>query len=111
MIAIPRNVKDYESLKRSGRPIGIMFVKNDCTPCDAILPHTQALALLNPRLLFVLVNVDKPQFTNLQDVKDIKTYPTYKFFRDKTLTAKVIGANELKLNETVNKLIGSIRLP
>jgi len=108
---IPRNVKDYDSLKQTGRPVCIMYVKNDCAPCTAILPHVQGLSLNNTRMLFALVNVDKPQFTNLQDAKDIKVYPTFKFFKDKVLIAKVVRANELKLNEEVEKILGSIRLP
>ena len=102
-IVYPRNLPQYEELlRKENRLVVVMFTKNDCGSCDNILPHVQYLSNICPKVLFIVINTGLPKFASL--AKDIKVFPTFKFYKNRQLAATVVGAFQQKLDENVEKL-------
>jgi len=70
----------------------IYCFKEWCKPCKRIAPTFVELAKNNPNVSFVKVDLEIPQMK--PHFADIKTVPTFLFYKDGEEVARVDGANE-----------------
>eukprot|EP00466_Bigelowiella_natans_P003317 jgi/Bigna1/43063/e_gw1.72.40.1 len=76
------------------------FFANWCGPCKAIAPLFEQLASVLEDVTFL--KVDSDQHQSLSARFEIKSLPTFKFFRDGVLTRTEMGANQQMLESWVH---------
>lgn len=103
-VVVPRNVDHYNELRNSDRVVAVVFIKDDCPACDNAKPDFILLSLKYPKVLFICINTSHPKFSILPDAKDIKTYPTFKIYKNRQLASKVVGGLVSKADENICKL-------
>nr|XP_054765280.1 uncharacterized protein LOC129272068 [Lytechinus pictus] len=81
----------------------IDFFADWCGPCKMIAPKVKDLALAFASVKFGKVNVDDAE--EVAQKYDVSAMPTFILFKDGQKFDTIVGANEAKLKEGVEKLV------
>jgi thiol-disulfide isomerase/thioredoxin len=104
LIKYPKNNRFFNDILNSDRVICVMFAKKDCEACDGILPLIEDLSEKCKKVCFVYIDVDHGTFKNHPNALDLKIYPTFKIYKNRQLSSKVVGASFKKVCENIDKL-------
>ena len=77
------------------------FAAKWCGPCKSLAPRLEILALRYPSVRFVKVDVDT--MDSLASKYQITAMPTILLFRKGSVVARVIGADDRKIEEAIKK--------
>ncbi|KAI8788426.1 disulfide-isomerase C1F5.02 [Biomphalaria glabrata] len=95
-----KNAEDYfATIKKMGTLVVVDFYATWCGPCKKIAPFLDMLVTKINNVLVAKVNVD--ECADLADEEDIKSLPTFIFYKNGTKLETLIGASEEKLLELV----------
>jgi len=93
---------EYNSLKNTNDLVIVDVSATWCGPCKKIAPYFEELARNHPMVVFVHVDLD--QFKNvLRDLANLRSVPTFLFFKNKQLVSQFSGANQQQLLQTLNR--------
>ena len=73
-----------------------------CGPCKMIAPTFESLAKSNTSVLFVHVDIDELRGSH-SDLADVKSVPTFKFFKQGKLVHFFPGASTAQLEDSVRR--------
>jgi len=94
------SVEELTNLKASKDKLVVVdFSATWCGPCRAIAPFYEELAKKTPNAVFIHVDID--ELADAPDVSDVSGVPTFKFYKNNTLITQFSGANQAKLQSTV----------
>lgn len=89
-------------------PVVVDFTAEWCSPCRQISPKVDELAMANPHITFLKVDVDRAH--RIADISDVRSMPTFHVYMDGQLIETVIGANLPALRKVISKLNGPGRM-
>jgi thioredoxin 1 len=101
-----KNLNDLNNINKDNGKIIIIKVGADwCVPCKAIAPlyHQLANNNKNPNIIFTEINTTDAD-DELLDYIDVKSLPTFLFYKKSSLNNKILGCDKLQLAECVNNL-------
>lgn len=101
-----RNINDLSNINKDTSKIIIIKVGADwCVPCKAIAPLYNQLANNNnnSNIIFAEINATDAD-DELLDYVDVKSLPTFLFYKNNSLNNKIIGCDKLQLAECVNNI-------
>ncbi|XP_041475156.1 thioredoxin-1-like [Lytechinus variegatus] len=97
------SVEDCASFLEHNSLAVIDFYADWCGPCKMIAPKVKELALANASVKFGKVNVDDAE--EVAQKYEVSAMPTFILFKDGKKFDTIVGANEAKLREGVEKLL------
>ena len=86
-------------------PKVLYFTAKWCGPCQRISPIYKELANSKPEIKFFKIDVDQNE--KITSAFDIKSMPTFLFFKNESEYKRFSGADSNKLNQHVNWLVAS----
>ena len=94
-----KNVKDFNEIIKSDKPILLDFYADWCGPCKALLPTVEKLAdKYKDEFIIAKVNVDKnPELS--QQFK-IRSIPALFFVKDGAIQERIIGGQSAQVLES-----------
>ncbi|PBP24975.1 hypothetical protein BUE80_DR004113 [Diplocarpon rosae] len=96
----PSRNSEFDSLfATSGKLVVVMFTAEWCGPCRAIFPKFAEYSNRYQKAVFVSADIDK--LSTLDQVKNVRSIPTFKFYRDENLVSEFSGANPSTLQRTI----------
>jgi len=101
-----KNLNDFTNLNKEAGKIIIIKVGADwCVPCKAIAPlyHQFANNNKDSNIIFTEINTTDAD-DELLDFIDVKSLPTFLFYKNNSLNNKIIGCDKLQLAESINNL-------
>ncbi|KAF3451635.1 hypothetical protein FNV43_RR07730 [Rhamnella rubrinervis] len=91
-----------------GCPIVVHFTASWCMPSVAMNPFFEELALSNPDVLFLVVDVDEVK--EVASKLEIKAMPTFLLMRDGAQVDKLVGANPEEMRKRIDAFVQSFRV-
>ncbi|PVH72851.1 thioredoxin [Cadophora sp. DSE1049] len=70
-----------------------------CGPCRFIAPKFASVSNEYPQAVFVHVDIDK--LSTLPEAQNIRSVPTFRFYKNQSRVAEFAGANENMLKDTI----------
>ena len=101
-----KNLNDLTNINKDTGKIIIIKVGADwCVPCKEIAPlyHQMANVNNNSNIIFAEINTTDAD-DELLDYIDVKSLPTFLFYKNNTLNNKIIGSDKIQLATTINNL-------
>jgi thioredoxin 1 len=100
-----KNINDFNNINEPGKIIIIKVGAEWCSPCKAISPLYNQCANFNKNanIIFAEINASDAD-DELLDYIDIKSFPTFLFYKNKSLSNKIIGCNKQELVTYINNL-------
>ena len=103
-VKYPKSIREYNAIRNSDRVICVMFAKKDHESSDGILCLIDGLSTQCKKICFVYVDLDHGTFSKHPEALDVKVVPTFKIYKNRNLSSKVLGSNKAKVYENVIKL-------
>lgn len=96
---------DYDQLLKDNELVVVDFTASWCGPCKMIGPKFKEWAAEKTyeKILFVKVDVDES--SEISEAEGISAMPTFKYFKGGKKVSEVVGANEAKIKENLDKLL------
>jgi thioredoxin 1 len=101
-----KNLNDLTNINKDTGKIIIIKVGADwCGPCKNITPlyNQMANSNNNSNIIFAEINASDAD-EELLDYIDVKSLPTFLFYKNNTLNNKIIGCDKIQLATTINNL-------
>lgn len=101
-----KNLNDLSNINKDTGKIIIIKVGADwCGPCKDIAPLYNQMANVNnnSNIIFAEINATDAD-DELLDYIDVKSLPTFLFYKNNTLNNKIIGSDKIQLATTINNL-------
>ncbi len=95
-------LSDFKDLVNSGKPVIVDFYANWCGPCKLLAPRLETLSKEHTNVTFVKVDVDSA--AELTEEYQVSAMPTVLGFHDGKKVDMVVGFNNTKITELVQKL-------
>lgn len=95
------SASQYRALLRDSALVLVDFTASWCGPCRQIAPVFERLALANPEVHFVKVDVDSSQ--DVAAAENVRSMPTFKLFRYGAKVEEFSGADPNRIAALVNK--------
>ncbi|XP_063962318.1 thioredoxin 1-like [Lytechinus pictus] len=102
-VKLIESMEDCASFLENNSLAVIDFFAEWCGPCKMIAPKVKDLALAFASVKFGKVNVDDAE--EVAQKYDVSAMPTFILFKDGQKFDTIVGANEAKLKEGVEKLV------
>jgi thioredoxin 1 len=83
-------IESADEIPRSGVVV-VDFFANWCRPCKGISPHFEQLAKAFTTVTFLKVDIDES--TDLAEAFEVKSLPTFLFFKNGQIVKKLEGAD------------------
>jgi len=96
------SVSEYNNLKNTNNLVIVDVSAVWCGPCKKIAPYFDQLSNQHPSVVFIHVDLDKFKNT-ISDISDVRSVPTFKFFKNKRLVTETKGANRDSLLSALNQ--------
>nr|AQY45784.1 TrxRFP1 thioredoxin biosensor [synthetic construct] len=94
-----------EALDAAGDKLVVVdFSATWCGPCKMIKPFFHSLSEKYSNVIFLEVDVDDSQ--DVASESEVKSMPTFQFFKKGQKVGEFSGANKEKLEATINELVG-----
>ena len=100
----PKDMTEFKKIISSEKLSLVDFFATWCGPCKYIAPSLEKFAQIYTDVQIVKVDVDDPTFTEAIKTYKISAMPTFKFIKKGTLVGEVIGADAVKIEQTIKKL-------
>eukprot|EP00112_Aurelia_sp_Birch-Aquarium-sp1_P003904 Seg1441.2 transcript_id=Seg1441.2/GoldUCD/mRNA.D3Y31 product=Thioredoxin-1 protein_id=Seg1441.2/GoldUCD/D3Y31 len=98
----PRLLSDFDALlKAEAGLIVVDFYADWCGPCRIIAPKIESLSQIYTDVVFAKVNVDENADT--AESCGVNAMPTFMLYKNGAKVGEVIGANENKVKELIEK--------
>merc|ERR1712149_70146 len=82
------------------------FYATWCGPCKMIAPKLESMSKeMAGKVVFLKVDVD--ELEDLAAAQEVKAMPTFAFFKGGKKLESFAGANEARIRETIEKLLGA----
>lgn len=81
----------------------IMFTAEWCGPCKSIKPLIKAFKEGNPSINVHFINIDEFPLANSEATQNIKSVPTFRFFKNGKQVAECMGANMANFRSNVTR--------
>jgi len=106
------NIMEIKTVSDFGEAIGdkntgwvvIDFFADWCGPCKQIAPFFASLEQKYQNVKFYKLNADTDELYKVGESCDVKTLPTFCFFKHGNYINKLIGADTAKLENTIYNL-------
>ncbi|PBP19294.1 thioredoxine 2, partial [Diplocarpon rosae] len=96
----PSSNSEFDSLfTTSGKLVVVMFTAEWCGPCRAIAPKFAQYSNRYQKAVFVSADIDK--LSTLDQAKNVRSIPTFKFYRDENLVSEFSGASSARLQHYI----------
>jgi len=96
------SVAEYNQLKNTNELVIVDVSAVWCGPCQRIAPYFEELSRKYTSVVFIHVDLD--QFKNsISDLSDVKSVPTFKFFKNKKQVNVLNGANQQNLLQNLER--------
>ena len=100
-----KNINDFNNINEPGKIIIIKVGADWCCPCKEISPFYNQFANINKNANIIFAEINATDADDeLLDYIDVKSLPTFLFYKNKSLSNKIIGCNKLELAEYINNL-------
>jgi thiol-disulfide isomerase/thioredoxin len=99
----PETLRRYNHYRKKDDFVVIKYSTEWCRPCKAIMPEFEKLAKEYPHVYFLDVDIENEVFEDLDDLKDIRGVPTFKFFIGKEVKRSFAGADIARVREYVSR--------
>ena len=99
-----KELSDFKALIGSGGPVIVDFYANWCGPCKLLGPRLETLAKEHTNVTFVKVDVD--QAPELSEEYQVSAMPTVLGFNSGKKVEIIVGFNNTKITELVQRLAG-----
>jgi thioredoxin 1 len=76
----PETVEEFEKALAENKNVMVMFSTSWCPPCKVVYPKLSKITKDYPKVSFV--KVDSEEIEELADLYEIKSLPTFMFFRN-----------------------------
>ena len=104
-------VKEIKNLQDFAQAVGntetglviIDFYGQWCPPCKMIAPKYVTLSEKYPDVGFYKLDVDLPDVRQIATTCEIRSLPTFCFFRGGIYFTRMIGANDVQLEVMINQ--------
>jgi thioredoxin 1 len=105
MSIILNSLDDYNNINNPENIIIIKIGADWCTPCKSISPFYNLLALnnKNPNIIYTEVDTTTAE-DNLLDFLDVKSLPTFIFYKNNKILNKIIGCDKIILSTYIDTL-------
>ncbi|XWV25957.1 thioredoxin-like protein [Tupanvirus soda lake] len=108
MVTEIKNLQDFtQAVNEKTGIVVIDFYGDWCPPCKMIAPKFAKLAEKYPNVSFYKLNSDAPDVGKIVSACEVSALPTFCFFIDGKYITRVVGANDVQLEnviiETMNK--------
>jgi len=101
MVNFVKTYAEFQELIKSSQLVVVDFTASWCGPCRMIAPVIDQMAVENPNVIFVKVDVDDAQ--EISEKCKIQAMPTFQFYKDGNMLQEFRGANQAQLKECVAK--------
>lgn len=92
-------VAGFEDILNQNKYVLVDFYADWCGPCKMISPLINKMAVENPHIAFVKVNVDEAQDLTLK--YGVSAMPTFLAFTNGAKSAEIVGADKAKIEKVV----------
>jgi thioredoxin 1 len=96
------SAQEFNEAKTFKGLLAVDFSAVWCGPCKIIAPTFESLAKSNPSSLFIHVDIDELRGTH-SDLEDVRSVPTFKFFKGGKLVHSFSGASTQQLESAVQR--------
>ncbi|AFZ81076.1 thioredoxin, putative [Theileria equi strain WA] len=103
MVHQVESVEEFKKSVQAGGVVVVDFFATWCGPCVRFAPRFDALSQSYPGAVFLKVDVDK--VPELQNQYGITGIPAFKVFKDGSVVAECVGANEELLKASIEKAL------
>merc|ERR1712102_126739 len=101
-----KSKEDFETAKNGDTLCVVDFFATWCGPCKMIAPKLEAMSKeMDGKVIFLKVDVD--ELEDLAAAQEVKAMPTFAFFKGGKKLESFAGANEARIRDTIEKLLGA----
>ncbi len=101
----PETLRRYNHYRKKDDLIVIKYSTQWCGPCKAIMPRFKELAKKYRNVYFLDVDIENKELLNHEDLNNIRSVPTFKFFINKEVKRYFSGVDMERLIRYVEKLV------
>jgi len=106
MVKIVESQADFDAVINGNTLVCVDFFATWCGPCKMIAPKLEAMSKeMEGKVIFLKVDVD--ELEDLAASQEVKAMPTFAFFKGGKKLESFAGANEARIRETIEKLLGA----
>ena len=102
MVKYLTDINEFNTLKAGNKLLVVDFTASWCPPCRMIAPMFEKMAEEHPEAILVKVDVDDA--ADIAGECGISCMPTFQFFKNGSLLAKLEGANPPALRAKIAEL-------
>jgi len=105
MSIIINSLEDYNNINKPDNIIIVKIGADWCTPCKSISPFYNLLALnnKNPNIIYTEIDTTNAK-DDLLDFVDVKSLPTFLFYKNDVVLNKIIGCDKFILSTYIDTL-------
>ena len=105
MSIIINSLEDYNNINKPDNIIIVKIGADWCTPCKSISPFYYLLALnnKNPNIIYTEIDTTNAK-DDLLDFVDVKSLPTFLFYKNDIVLNKIIGCDKFILSTYIDTL-------
>ena len=105
MSIIINSLEDYNNINKPDNIIIVKIGADWCTPCKSISPFYYLLALnnKNPNIIYTEIDTTNAK-DDLLDFVDVKSLPTFLFYKNDVVLNKIIGCDKFILSTYIDTL-------
>jgi thiol-disulfide isomerase/thioredoxin len=105
MSIIINSLDDYNNINKPDITIIIKVGADWCAPCKSISPFYKLLASNNnnPNIIYAEINTSNAH-DDLLDYINIKSLPTFIFYKNNVILNKIIGCDNILLSKYIDTL-------
>ena len=93
------SIATFENILSKNKYVLVDFYADWCGPCKMIAPIVAKMAVANPHIVFVKVDVDEAQ--DLTRKYGVSAMPTFMAFTDGAKSAEIVGADKAGIERAV----------
>ncbi|RUS22968.1 Allergen Cop c 2 [Endogone sp. FLAS-F59071] len=98
-LAYPNNLEEFQALIGGDKLIIVDFYATWCAPCKTIAPKFEAFSKIYTNAIFAKVDVDAAQ--DISEELNVRSMPTFMFFKNSQKLDEVVGANVARLENAI----------
>merc|ERR1711931_52989 len=106
MVTIVESEEQFNTAIAGDILVVVDFFATWCGPCKMIAPKLESMSKeMAGKVVFLKVDVD--DLEDLAAAQEVKAMPTFAFFKGGKKLESFAGANEQKIRETIDRLLGA----